>query len=135
MVDGTANSLHTLGEDPTSAIRSTYFDAPFSGYLYSTDSISAHPHNFIHQTSTFSHLFILVLPPISFRQFQKFSKLLNPLRLQNTSIQLLSIMLQPRIIFASLLRIIFGGVTLVGLNKRHHLIISCNPLLVLCHFF
>ena len=78
-------------------------------------------------------LFILILSPILFRHFQKFSKLLHPLRLQRPSIHLLPVMLQPRIIAASFFRIILRWIPLISFNKRHHLIIFCFPFLVLCH--
>ena len=42
-------------------------------------------------------LFILILPPILFRQFQKFSKPLNSLSLHLPSIHFLSIMFEPSI--------------------------------------
>lgn len=78
-------------------------------------------------------LFILVLPPIPFRHFQKFSKLLHPLWFHIPCIHLLPIMFQPRIIFTSFLRIIFRWIPFIGLDEVLHLIISCQPPFVLCH--
>ena len=80
-----------------------------------------------------SFLLILILPPILFRQFKKFSKLLHSLRLHRSCIHLPPIMLQPRIIFTSLLRIILRWIPLIRLNKCHHLIVSRCPSLILCH--
>ena len=78
-------------------------------------------------------LFILILPPILFRHFQKFSKLLHSFRLQRPSIHLLPIMFQPRIIFTSLLCIILRRIPLIGLNKRHHLLVFTKPTFILLH--
>ncbi len=80
-------------------------------------------------------LLILVLSLILFRHFQKFSKLLQPFRFHRSGIHLLSIMLQPSIIFASLFGIIFRWIPFVGLNKHHHLIVSRCPSFVLRHTY
>ena len=76
---------------------------------------------------------VLVLPPILFRHFQKFSKLLHPLRLHLSCIQLFSIMLQPRIIFTSLLRIILRRIPMISVDKFNYLLVPRLPLLILRH--
>ena len=77
--------------------------------------------------------YILILPPILLHQFQQLSKHLHPLRLHLPCIQQFPIMLQPSIIFTPLLRNILRRISFIRFNKRHHLIISCHPVLILCH--
>ena len=78
-------------------------------------------------------LFILILPPILFRHFQKFSKLLHPLRLHLPSIKSFSIGLDPVEIFTSLLFIMLRRIPMVTLQEPHHLIVPNHPLFFLCH--
>jgi len=77
-------------------------------------------------------LFILVLPPILFRHFQKFSKLLHPLSLHLPCIHHLPIRLQP-VQHIMLLYPMTRWITMVGLNEFNHLVVSHQPPLVLCH--
>ena len=77
-------------------------------------------------------LFILILSPILFRHFQKFSKLLYPLQLHLPSIHRFTIRLEPveHIMF---LNSILRRIPLIGLYETNHLLILHYPLLVLCH--
>ena len=77
-------------------------------------------------------LFPLVLPPILFRHFQKFSKPLHSLWFQLPSIHLLPVMLHP-CIQPPFLQIIFGKIPMVRFYEGLHLIVVCHPLLFLRH--
>ena len=77
-------------------------------------------------------LFILILSPILFRHFQKFSKLLHPLYLHLSSIHRFTIRLQP-IELVMLLYSMSRWIPFVGLNKCHHFNIFHHPSFVLCH--
>ena len=78
-------------------------------------------------------LFILILPPILFRHFQKFSKLLYPLLLHLPRIHHLSVSLQP-VQHIMLLNPVFRRIPVIGLNKPHNLLISCQPTCFLIHY-
>jgi len=77
-------------------------------------------------------LFILILPSILFRHFQKFSKLLHPLWFHLPSIQGFTIRLQP-IQMVMLLNPMPWRIPLIRFNKRHHLIVTYQPAFFLCH--
>ena len=77
-------------------------------------------------------LFILVLPPILFRHFQKFSKLLHPLRFQLPCIHPLPIRLNP-VQHIVLFNPMFRRITFVGLNEVLHFFISFLPTFFLSH--
>ncbi len=108
-----------------------------SHFCLSSCSVCCHVMATSHRSLRFSAgsypLLILIFPPILFRHFQKFSKLLHPLRLHRSSIHLLPIMLKPRIIIAPLFRIILRRIPLIGLYKLYHLIVFRLPLLLLSH--
>ena len=77
-------------------------------------------------------LLILILPPILFRHFQKFSKLLHPLRLQFPCIKNLPIRLHP-VQHIVLLNPMLRRIPMIALNKSHHLLIPLHPPFLLCH--
>ena len=77
-------------------------------------------------------LFILVLPPIQFHHFQKFSKLLHPLSLHLTCIQGFTIRLQP-IQMVMLLNMVLRRIPPIRFNKANHLIIPRLPTFILFH--
>ena len=77
-------------------------------------------------------LFILVLPPILFRQFQKFSKLLYPLSLHLSSIQGFTIRLEP-IHVVMLFKAMFRRIPMIFFKEINHILIFIYPFLILCH--
>ena len=74
----------------------------------------------------------LILPPILFRHFQKFSKLLHPLRFHLPSIKSLSIGLAP-VQHIMLLNPVLRWIAFVDLNEVLHLLIPFLPFLILRH--
>ena len=74
----------------------------------------------------------LVLPPILFRHFQKFSKLLHPLGLHFPSIKSFSIGLQP-VQVVMLLNPMLRRIPSIAFNKLNHFIVFCHPSFSLFH--
>ena len=157
MVDGTAISRHTLGEEPTSVIRSTYFTAFRGGYLYSTDSISAHP-TYLSHIQRERQLFYKGIKVLSlffidevakYRQYddvgnptngiyadmfeEEYENIVHNMQIQFGEEEYLKYLNSISAHDTHAGSIILRGVPLIVLNKLHHLIISYNPLLVLRH--
>ena len=95
-------------------------------------SLLLFPSSPLGETERGSLLLILILPPILFRHFQKFSKLLHPVRFHLPSIHHLPIGLHP-VEHIVLLYPMLRRISMIRLNKTHHLIIPHHPSLFLCH--
>ena len=77
-------------------------------------------------------LFILIFPPILFRHFQKFSKLLYPISFHLSSIQCFTIRFQP-IQVVMLFNLVLRRIPMIDLNKLNHLFTSFLPTFFLLH--
>ena len=101
-------------------------------HLHHPSSLIPQPSSIFHLPSSISHLLILILPPIPFRHFQKFSKLLHPLWFHLSSIQGFTIRLEP-VEHIMLLYPMLRGISMICLNVALHLIIPRHPLIALGH--
>ena len=112
--------------------RFLYIRHQTSAFSHQQSSFLLFPSSPLGETERGSLLLILILPPILFRHFQKFSKLLYPLRFHLPSIQCFTIRFQP-IQVVMFFQAMFRRITMISLNKGFYLIISCQPTSLLIH--